>query len=229
MDKFIKATNITKKFYSLRNGWDYVFHKQNVHFPFGKNIGLLGLNGAGKTVLLKILSKAESLNEGKLEISGSVSWPVGVSAGLDPALTGKENIDFICSALGITEIDEVTKEVAERANLLSFMDKQVKNYSSGMQARLAFFLCFVVDFDFYLADEITAVGDDIFKQKAEEFMKNKTDKSTLILTSHSIDHIREHCEIGCVIDKGKISPVIDIEESIRYYQEVIDQGMKDAR
>lgn len=226
MEKYIKADNITKKFYSLRNGWDIVFHKQSLHFPFGKNIGLLGLNGAGKTVLLKILSKAESLNEGKLDISGSVSWPVGVSAGLDPALTGRENIDFICSSLGIKEIDEVAQEVAKRSNLVDFMDKQVKNYSSGMQARLAFFLCFVVDFDFYLADEITAVGDDIFKHRAEEFMRKKTDNSTLILTSHSIDHIREHCEIGCVIDKGKISPVMDIEDSIRYYQEVINRGMK---
>lgn len=215
--KYIKLTNFSKIFYSASNKKNILFQDQDIVFESGRNIGLLGMNGCGKTTLMKIISKSESLSEGVLDTNATISWPIGVYAGLDPFLTGRQNIIFVSSLLGIKDIDGLIYEVATQAELEESMDLQVRYYSSGMFSRLSFFLCMLIEFDFYLIDEVTSVGDFKFQEKSSQLLNEVSKKSTIILTSHNPENIRANCDVACVIKNGIISKMYEVDEAIHIY------------
>lgn len=215
-NKGIYLKNFSKYFFSATTK-NILFEDQTIIFEKGKNIGLLGMNGCGKSTLLKMISRSESVSVGRLETNCSVSWPIGIYTGLDLFLTGRQNIVFIASLLGIKDIEELIQEVAFQAELESSMHLQVRYYSSGMFSRLSFFLCLLIDFDFYLIDEVTSVGDFKFQDKSAKLLDEVSERSTIILTSHNPENIRAHCEVAYIIKNGTISQLYDVDEAIQIY------------
>ena len=220
-DNFISLNNFSKSYYSFKNGRKNVFENQNLEIIAGKNIGIIGLNGSGKSTLLRLLGRIESPTSGKLESRGSISWPIGLYSGIDPELTGIENVVFICMLLGIDEKNDVIDEVFKRANIEEAKNRQVKYYSSGMRMKFTFYLCLIFDFDFFLVDEVTSVGDAKFKDASQNYMKQRTHNSTLILTSHAESNIRENCEVGCIVHDKQISEIMNVDEALKVYNEII--------
>jgi len=212
----IKLQDVSKR-YSTSKGVKTVLDSIDFTFVPGCNMGVLGRNGAGKSTLLRLLGGAELPTSGTVIRESSVSWPIGFGGGFHGRLTGKENLRFICRIYD-ADIPEVTAFVEEFSELGEYMDMPVNTYSSGMKAKLAFGLSMAIDFDFYLIDEITAVGDYKFQQKSNEEFARRKNRSTLIIVSHNTTTIRTHCDAAAVLDRGHLVKFDDVDSAITYYE-----------
>ncbi|MBM9613662.1 ABC transporter ATP-binding protein [Desulfobulbus rhabdoformis] len=212
----IKLVNLCK-YYRVGQGVKTVLNNVNAHIKPGRNLGILGQNGAGKSSLLRLIGGAELPTSGHICRHGRVSWPIGFSGGFHGSLSGRENLRFICRIYDAC-INEITEFVEDFSELGAYMDMPVNTYSSGMKAKLAFGLSMAINFDYYLIDEITAVGDANFKKKSKAEFERRKDHSTLLVVSHSISTIREHCDIAAVLHKGDLLFYDDMEEAITFYQ-----------
>ncbi len=219
------------KYYNLKGGHKhYVMQNLTLEIPANRNIAILGPNGAGKSTLLRMIGGAESPNEGEIITNASVSWPLGVSAGFQGSLTARENISFVCriNGLSLSETTEALKSVERFADIGKFFNQQVKSYSSGMRARIAFGLSIVFDFDYYLIDELTSVGDAVFRQKAlTEFEKIK-DRASLIFVSHNLKTLQQSCNSAILLNKGDAVYYENIKDGIDNYKKLIP-SVKKAR
>lgn len=213
----ISIDNITK-FYPSKLGEQYVFRGLSFAIPADHNIALLGKNGAGKSTLFRLLAGSEYPNKGTISSNLSISWPVALATGIHPKMTGRENTRFIGRVNGVKNLDLYEQQVQQFAELRLKYDLPVKTYSSGMRSRLAFACCMAINFDLYLIDEITAVGDPKFKQKAKQALLEKSKHSNVILASHELDDIRIFCDSAIVINKGQLSFYNDLEQAISIYQ-----------
>lgn len=207
------------KNYRTSRGVKVVLDHVNAVFPRGQNIGVLGRNGVGKSTLLRLIGGAELPTSGAILRKASISWPIGFSGGFHGSLTGRENLRFI-SRIYDADIRKVTAFVEEFSELGEYMDMPVKTYSSGMKAKLAFGLSMAIDFDYYLIDEVTAVGDEGFRAKSKAEFARRRDHSTLIVVSHNVATIREYCTIAAVLDKGKLVMHDDIKTAITHYHDI---------
>ncbi|WP_409587007.1 ABC transporter ATP-binding protein [Vibrio rotiferianus] len=185
-------------------------------FPKGRNIGLLGINGAGKSTLLRIIAGAEAPTSGKIKRNVKMSWPLGFSGGFNGSMTGAENLRFVSRIYG-ADIKQVTEFVRDFSELGDYLDMPIRSYSSGMKARLAFGLSMAIDFDCYLVDEITSVGDSQFQAKCRDAFKARGEKSSLIMVSHSMSTLKEHCDMGLVLSSGELRFFEDINHAIDNY------------
>lgn len=182
----------------------------------GEVVGLIGFNGSGKSTMLKIISGIMKPTKGTATVHGSISPLIELGAGFDPDLTARENIYLNGSILGYSRkfMDSVFDEVVEFAELESFLDVPIKNYSSGMQARLGFAIATVVQPDILIVDEVLAVGDFKFQQKCEDrIRKLMSNNTTVLIVSHSIEQIEELCTRVVWLDHGhvvKIGETLDI-------------------
>lgn len=182
----------------------------------GKNIGIVGHNGAGKSTLMRMISGSEMPNSGTIERDGMISWPLGFTGGFHNSLSARQNIDFISQIYGMDN-QEVFDFVASFADIGRSIDEPIRNLSSGMKARVAFGVSMAIDFDYYLIDEVIAVGDTAFKKRCKYVLEERNKASTLILISHSGAILREFSEIGAVLDKGKLQFFDDINDAIRVH------------
>ncbi len=218
----IRLENVTK-YYPTRSGRHYILKNVSATLPEGKNIGVFGRNGTGKSTLLRLLGGIDFPSEGKISIKGSISWPMGLGSGMQGSLTGRENAKFVCRIYGDSE--KVTKEkiqfIHEFSELGDFFDEPIKGYSSGMRSRLTFGISMAFDFDYYLMDEITAVGDARFKHKAKAALDKKRETSNVIFVSHSISEIKRICDVGIYIEDGQIKIYNDLNEAAKRYQQMI--------
>ena len=189
----------------------------------GRSVGLLGRNGAGKSTLLRLFAGTIRLDSGRIVREGRISWPLGFQGSFQPNLTGEQNVRFVARIYGV-DSEELIAYVANFAELGAFFRSPVSTYSSGMKARLAFGLSMGVNFDYYLVDEITAVGDANFKKKCHEVFQTRLSASDVIMVSHSTATIREYCNCGIVLEKGKLTYFDDVEDAIRAH----DKNMKDS-
>ncbi|NMA06709.1 MAG: ABC transporter ATP-binding protein [Ruminococcaceae bacterium] len=186
----------------------------------GEIFGIVGLNGSGKSTLLKIISGILKPTKGSAEIFGTLSPLIELGAGFDPELTGRENIYLNGSVLGYSKrfMDSIFDDVVEFSELENFIDMQIKNYSSGMQARLGFAIATVVKPQILICDEVLAVGDFKFQRKCEcriqELMSGNT---TVIIVSHSIGQIRELCDRVLWLKDGKVVMVGETKEVCDMY------------
>ncbi len=196
-----------------------------VEFPTGSNVGILGINGAGKSTLIRLLSGAEQPDIGTVKRTGMVSFPLGFSSIFHPDLTGRDNVAFVSRIYGV-DVKQVSDYVLWFSELADYFDAPVKFYSSGMLAKLAFGLCLSIDFDVYLIDEITEVGDGIFREKASLAFQERAQRSDIILVSHNIDTIREYCDVGAVINAGKVDMYSSVSDAVIAYREA--SGMVNA-
>ena len=170
--------------------------------PWGAKVGVLGRNGAGKTTLLGMISGTVPPTAGEIRRSGSISWPLGFSGSFHPDLTGAQNVRFVARIYGM-DTEAMIDFVDDFAELGEFMDMPLRSYSSGMQARLAFGMSMGVAFDWYLVDEITAVGDTALPQKSLAPSRPGSPRRGILFTSHSPATIRSYCTSGLVIERGQ--------------------------
>ena len=162
----IRLIDISKT-YRYGNRRRIILNHINIDFVVGTNVGILGRNGAGKSTLMRIIGGESFPDSGRIERTSSISWPIGFAGCFHGSLTGRENLRFACRIYN-ANIKYVTEFVEDFSELGQYMDVPVKNYSSGMSAKLAFGLSMAIGFDFYLIDEVTAVGDASFRKKSKK-------------------------------------------------------------
>jgi capsular polysaccharide transport system ATP-binding protein len=221
----IRLENATK-YYPTAQGRHYVFRNVTLEFPDGINIGILGRNGAGKTTLLRLLSGADVLNEGRITRRGNISWPLGLTAGVEKSLSGLENARFACRIQGIPnrEMDAKIAEMREFAELGKFFNLPVSTYSSGMRGRLKFAIAIAFDFDTYLIDEMTATGDLTFNEKARAAFKAKRDSASFIKCSHSMSELLTECDAGVLLEQGEFTYFPRVEDAVEAYLNIVTGG-----
>ena len=231
----ISIRNVTK-YYPMRKGEvHYVLKDVNLEIPSHHSVAILGPNGAGKSTLLRMIGGAEAPNSGTILTQSKVSWPLGLGVGFQGSLTGRQNIDFVCqiNGLDLNQREQVLDHVIQFAELGKFFDMPVKSYSSGMRARLGFGLSISFDFDYYLIDELTSVGDIIFKKKAKKAFQRISKKSSLIYVSHSLGNLKKYCQSGIFLRDAEATYYDDVQEAINAYEFYIGSkggyGMESGR
>jgi capsular polysaccharide transport system ATP-binding protein len=189
----------------------------SLSLPPGDSIGIIGRNGAGKSTLLRLIGGAEDPTEGTILRGSRVSWPIGFAGGFNGSLTGEENCRFV-ARIYAQELDRVIEETRAFAEIGEYFYEPVRMYSSGMRARLAFGLSMAIDFDLYLVDEVTAVGDRKFRGKCYEALVRCTARASLVLVSHDLAPIRAHCRRCAVLDRGKLRVFESVDEADHAYE-----------
>jgi len=212
----IELRNVTK-IYPTRTGMNVVLDAIDFAFPPRINVGILGKNGAGKSTLLRLLARTEYPDAGEVLHHGHVSWPIGFGGGFNGSLTGEENARFVARIYGL-DVDEVVGFTMDFAELGEYFHMPVKTYSSGMRARLAFAMSMAVQFDVYLVDEVTAVGDKRFQKKCRAAFDARRGRSSVIIVSHSLKTVREYCEHCAVLKGGKLHYFESVREAQRMYE-----------
>ncbi|MCW8332823.1 ABC transporter ATP-binding protein [Vibrio paucivorans] len=215
----IQLQNLTK-YYPSDLGNQYIFQNIDFTFPEGRNVALLGSNGAGKSTLFRIIAGSEYANSGKVITDKAISWPVALATGIHPQMTGRENTRFIGRVNGVANLDEYEQKVRDFAELGIKYDLPVKSYSSGMRSRLAFGCCVAIDFDIYLIDEATSVGDQKFRKKAKQALLNKSKTASVIMVSHDMKEIRQFCDSAIILHKGSLEFYDDLEEALDVYKQL---------
>lgn len=188
----------------------------------GDRVGILGLNGAGKSTLLKVVSGVLKPTEGKVVTRGKIAPMLELGAGFDSQYTGRENIYLYGAMLGYSKkfIDEKFDEIVAFSELGGFIETPVKNYSSGMKARLGFAIATVVQPDILILDEVLSVGDAKFKKKSEDKILSMFDKGvTVLFVSHSLNQVQRICNKAILLEGGKIVAAGDVEKVAKIYQE----------
>lgn len=172
----------------------------------GEFLGIVGRNGSGKSTLLKVLSGIYVLDSGEIEINGSLVPFIELGVGFNPELTGKENIYLNGALLGFSnqEMDKMYDEIVEFAELKPFMNQKLKNYSSGMQVRLAFSIAIRAKGDILILDEVLAVGDAQFQEKCNQYFSSLKGEQTVIIVTHDMDNVKRFCDRAILIEDGKI-------------------------
>ena len=172
----------------------------------GEFIGIVGKNGSGKSTLLKTIAKIYFPEKGSVTINGILVPFIELGVGFNPELTGRDNVYLNCALLGFSnkETTEMYDSIVDFAELRPFMNQKLKNFSSGMQVRLAFSIAIRAKGDILLLDEVLAVGDAAFQKKCNEYFNAIKGKQTVILVTHSMDSVIQYCDRAILIDDGKI-------------------------
>lgn len=187
----------------------------------GEFFGIVGRNGSGKSTLLKLLAGIYAPDKGSIAINGKLTPFIELGVGFNPELTGRENVFLNGALLGFNrkEMDAMYDEIVEFAELERFMDQKLKNYSSGMQVRLAFSIAIRAESDILLIDEVLAVGDVAFQKKCHEyFVKLKNNGRTVCLVTHDMGAVERFCERVLVIDKSESKGVHSPDKAANIYQ-----------
>jgi capsular polysaccharide transport system ATP-binding protein len=211
----IRLENVFK-FYRTQNHTKIILDHVSAEFKRGYSYGLLGVNGAGKSTTMRLIAGAELPNSGKIRRGVRVSWPLGFAGGLHPMMSGRENVKFVARAYG-EDVRRVVRFVEDFSEIGDYMDAQVRTYSSGMQARIAFGLSMAVEFECYLVDEITAVGDGRFQTRCREAFDQRRKNADLIVISHAMSTIKDYCNRGAVLVDGQLLYFDDIDRAIEVY------------
>jgi capsular polysaccharide transport system ATP-binding protein len=189
--------------------------------PAGRKVGVLGRNGAGKSTLLGMIAGIAKPDKGYIRCHASVSWPLGFKGSFNGDLTGAQNVRFTARVYGV-DTDALVAYVEDFAQLGSFMDMPIRSYSSGMKARIAFGMSMGIAFDWYLVDEITAVGDSAFKKKSLKVFKSRLREAGMLMVSHSTGTIRKYCDAGLVLENGQANFFENVEDAIAVHEANMD-------
>lgn len=206
---------------------EYFWALKNIDFRIDKGdvVGIIGANGAGKSTLLKVVSGVYKPTTGTVTVNGKISPMIELGAGFDAELTARENIYLNGAILGYSKefLEEKFDEIVEFSELKDFLDVPVKNFSSGMVAKLAFSISTIVDPEVLIVDEILSVGDIKFQEKSKNKMMSMIKGGTTVLyVSHSIDTIKELCNKVIWLDHGEIVKIGDAKELCdEYYRKLM--------
>jgi len=198
----------------------------NVSFTVqkGQMLGIIGLNGSGKTTLLRIIAGIYKPDNGSVQVNGRMAPLLQIGTGFHPELNAQENIVMFGLLLGIEkkQIEEKVDSIIDFAELENFTQMKLKNYSTGMRARLGFSTALQVNPDILLVDEVLAVGDMAFRKKSSEaFLSFKEKGKTILYTTHSMKNISELSDRVLLLDKGKIIMIGEPKETIQKYREIV--------
>lgn len=211
-----KANSLKSTFLQKVRGGRHIVERQHalkdISFEVkkGEFFGIVGRNGSGKSTLLKILAQIYKPTKGSVNVNGRLVPFIELGVGFNPELTGKDNVYLSASLMGFSrkEIDSMYNDIVDFAELEKFMDQKLKNYSSGMQVRLAFSIATRVDTDILLIDEVLAVGDADFQRKCFEYFKQlKKNKKTVVFVSHDMSAIKEYCDRAVLIEASEIKKI----------------------
>lgn len=211
----ITVDNVFKA-YPTNKGPHVVLDHVSFEIPAKDNVGILGVNGAGKSTLLRIMSGVEMPDAGRVERKGRISWPIGFAGGFNGSLSGEENCRFVARIYG-EDVDRVVGFTHEFSELKDYFFMPIKTYSSGMKSRLAFGLSMAVDFDLYLVDEVTAVGDAAFQKKCRDAFAERRERSGLIMVSHQPTTIKSFCRRAAILRGGKLEMFDTVAEAEKAY------------
>lgn len=209
--------------FSKKNGYEKQVVLNNLSFDIkeGEFFGIVGRNGSGKSTLLKLLAGIYSPDFGKVTVNGKLTPFIELGVGFSPELSGRDNVFLNGSLLGFSrkEIELMYDEIVEFAELEKFMDQKVKNYSSGMQVRLAFSVAIKAKSDILLIDEVLAVGDQSFQEKCFKYFNDlKKSNRTVILVTHDMSNVEKYCDRALIIDKAlPEAKVVNVEEAVATY------------
>lgn len=214
----IRCIDIVKE-YHVHKGRRRVLDQVNFQLDRGQKLGVLGRNGAGKSTLIRIIGGVELATTGRVVRTMSVSWPLAFGGAFQGSLSGLDNLRFICR---IYDLDYANTRafVDDFAQLGRQLGEPVKTYSSGMRARLAFALSIVIEFECYLIDEVIMVGDVRFLRRCQDELFIKRADRSLIIVSHDMGFIREHCDRGAVIHNSRLKMCESIVNAIETYEAI---------
>jgi lipopolysaccharide transport system ATP-binding protein len=193
----------------------------------GEMLGIIGQNGSGKSTLLKILSRILVPTSGSVRVKKRITPFLELGVGFNQDFTAAENIRIYGIIMGLSprEIDEKSEQILEFADLVKFRDTKIRNFSSGMQVRLAFSTAIQTNPEILLLDEVLAVGDQEFQKKCLDVLEQfKKDGVTIILVSHDLEAVRKHCGRTILLHRGEKVMIGDSEEVIRTYESLTRQG-----
>ena len=213
--KFVKREIFLKKFVALEN--------INLNIKRGDVVGIVGLNGSGKSTLLKIICGVLKPTTGEVKVRGSISPLIELGAGFNMDLTARENIFLNGAVLGYSKkfINEKFNEIVEFSEMKDFLDVPMKNYSSGMVARVAFAVATIVKPDILIVDEILSVGDFRFQEKCNERIKKLMQgDTTVIIVSHQLEEIEKICNNVLWLDHGHLKMVGETEKVCSAYKKI---------
>ncbi len=212
----IRLEHLEKRF-TLQGRHKLVARDICATFPRGRSVALLGRNGAGKSTLLGMIAGTIAPTSGRVVARGSVSWPVGFAGAFHPDLTGLQNTRFVARVHGV-DSDALAEFVEDFAGLDAHFRLPLRSYSSGMRARLAFGLSMGIAFDIYLVDEVTSVGDAAFRARADALFTARMERAGAVVVSHSMGTLRRLCDMGAVLEAGRLTLHDDLEEAIAIHE-----------
>lgn len=216
----IEVRNVYKRYHNQHSSNEWVLRNIDFAIPKGVSVGLVGRNGAGKSTLLRLIGGMDYPDRGEIRRKCRVSWPIGLTGGFQGSMTGRQNVKFVARIHGNnSSMREIIRRVEEFAEIGKAFDEPVKTYSSGMRSRLAFGLSLAFDFDLYLSDEATAVGDRAFREKATKAFKEKIGKAGLVIVSHSEGILKELCQAGIFLNQGEAVWFDSIHDALAAYHQ----------
>jgi capsular polysaccharide transport system ATP-binding protein len=210
--------NLTKRFRSgkhktvVANGINYRFAKK-------ERVALLGKNGAGKSSLLKLISGVMRPDSGQVFREGQISWPIGLSGKFRSELSADQNVRMVAEIYERCP-DATSQFVKKFCEIKHHFDSPIQFYSSGMKAKVSFGLAMAFQFDYYLIDETTSVGDQVFKNKAKAYLDARLENSGCIFVTHSTSAVRRYCNEVLVLNNGKLIHFDNIDEGIYHYKKL---------
>ena len=196
----------------------------------GDRLGILGLNGAGKSTLLKVIAGVFKPTEGKVTRKGTVVPLLELGAGFDKQYTGKENIFLYGAMLGYSKkyLEEKYDEIVKFSGLKKFINVPIKNYSSGMRAKLGFAIATISEPEILILDEVLSVGDGKFRKKSEKkIMEMMEGGTTVLFVSHSLQQVQRICNKAMILDQGRIKAFGDIDEVSTMYENMLENMEKE--
>jgi capsular polysaccharide transport system ATP-binding protein len=211
----IELTGVNKA-YRTRQGHKQVLADVDLRIAPGEKVGLLGRNGSGKSTLLRLMGGVEEPDAGTIVRRMSVSWPLAFTGGFHGTLTGRDNLRFICRVYGVSADDKIDF-IQDFAELGVYLDEPVRNYSSGMRARLAFALSLIIEFDCLLVDEVVSVGDSRFHRRCEIELFEKRSDRAMVLITHDSDFLRKQCRRASVLHDGRLHNFSSVEAAQEFY------------
>ena len=217
------ALDQVSKSYRTRTGHKAVLDNVSVEFVSGHNFGILGANGAGKSTLIRLLAGSELPDRGTIRRDVRVSFPLGFGGTFHGSLSGRENVAFLARIYG-APIRATSDYVEAFAELAEYFDMPVNTYSAGMRARLGFAACLAIDFDVFLIDEVTEIGDTRFRRKCAHAFRARMHHSDILLVTHNSRTIRQYCDRGAILADGALHLYDDIGAALSDYQSLEGGG-----
>src|SRR6202040_1605615 len=213
------------KAYRVRGGGRRsVLDDVSLTFEPGHNFGILGVNGAGKSTLIRLLAGSEAPDRGVVRRYARVSFPLGFGGTFHGALSGRENVAFIARIYGAA-IRTTIDYVEAFSELGEYFEMPVNTYSAGMRARLAFATCLAIDFDVYLIDEVTEIGDQRFRRKCAEAFRERMLRSDIILVTHNAQTIRQYCDRGAALADGQLALYDDVGTALGQSHRLVQDNL----
>ena len=212
------------KSYRTKTGRKTVLDQVSTVFQSGYNFGILGPNGAGKSTLIRLLAGSEAPDSGIVRRYARVSFPLGFGGTFHGALSGRENVAFIARIYGAA-MRATIDYVEGFAELGDYFEMPVNTYSAGMRARLAFAACLAIDFDVYLIDEVTEIGDQRFRRKCAEAFRERMARADIILVTHNPQTLRQYCDRGAILANGGVTLYDDIGTALGRYHRMVQESL----